>query len=287
MTALLEQVGLLRTIKEKISPLDAGRTPTARAKALKDVEDKAAALRSSIEALEFHERMRLDDEFFGEEALLDERYSANALDLAGSIVPRIEGAALSMRSRYEGNAGKAGRPNLSARQIESIECIAVVLAQVGIWPARTGKFLDLCEGVHQAAGVTWPARAFSAFLKDFRAECARWSSARGAPTATPHGGERIRAGAKDEAPVPSKPNAARASKAKKAPAERAKPGPGQARAADTAPAPAPTSAALDALTFDPAALEARKAPPSPPGATRQSAFAVAMAELNPKVFPKT
>lgn len=212
---LVEQASNLRWIKENVLPDDANRTAAARSTALLKVSAAAGVLKSAIEALAFYDRLKLDDDAFAE-LLDDERVPAQLLDLAGSLIPRVEATAQSMGAAYRENA-KAGRPVAAPRHRELLICIARVLLRANIIPARKGAFKELCAAVYLAGELTLPTRAFNAFLSDIkrvaddRAARARALAAQPAPVKAAHSADASGFAAAmatlnpDVGPVPTRP----------------------------------------------------------------------------------
>lgn len=167
---LNHQVEYLVIFKKDILPNT--KTETQREKALREIETYAGKLKDAIKALSFEDRMSLDDEFFdvntpGFFKLFDTLEEAQAFDLAGSLLPRLERAAITIKERID-NVGKSGAPKITHRQADFIRCIAQVLKPANIEPSHSGKFLEICEAIFEAAGLTFPDRALRYFMKDIR-----------------------------------------------------------------------------------------------------------------------
>ncbi|MBK6367059.1 MAG: hypothetical protein IPF65_07310 [Polaromonas sp.] len=132
-------------------------------------------MRRAIEGLTFVDRNALDNEFFG----VDEPNflkcfefvgDARSFDLAGSLIPCIEAAAQKTQARFVG-AGLAGAPKLTERQADFIRCIAGALKPAGITPSNSGKFLEFCNIIFEAAGFhDAPERAMKYFMKNLHPE---------------------------------------------------------------------------------------------------------------------
>jgi len=165
------QVSYLRMFKTKILP--ASQTESQRAKAFQQIELLAAKLKQAIEGLTFGDRAALDDQFFfvGDIRVLDSTLELvedpSVFDLAGSLIPRIEGAAKDVRGRLQG-VGQPSRPKVTGRQAEYVMCIAKVLKRANITPAYSGPFFELCTAAFEDAGLTLPDRAIRHFMQKMR-----------------------------------------------------------------------------------------------------------------------
>lgn len=167
---LNKQIEYLRLFKNEIQPNTI--TETQQAKALEEIQTYANKLKGAIEALQWEDRMALDNEFFGvnQPGFSEIFYLVNdsqAFDLAGQMLPRLERAAKTTRERIA-NVGKSGRPTITARQADFIRCIAQNLKQADIKPSHTGKFLEICTAILEEVGLALPDRAIRYFMKEMR-----------------------------------------------------------------------------------------------------------------------
>jgi hypothetical protein len=168
--ALKRQAGYIAAWRSKVLPVD--RTPTQRANALKRIETMAEKLKKEIEGLTFADRWVLDDVYFDLEGprffdALESGADLTQLDLGGFVLPELQRAAATVRSRIPG-VGKAGAQPLTERQADFIRCIAQSVKPAGLVPASTGKFYELCAAVFDAGGMTMPDRALRYFMKTIR-----------------------------------------------------------------------------------------------------------------------
>lgn len=161
---LRRQAELLKRWKEEVG---LGAPESSRVKSLQKVTEFADKLKNAIEALDFHDRMALDNEFFNLNDLLSGRALAHELDLGSIVVPQITIAASRAIERIQNNE-KSGRDR---RVADLIRCIASELKPAGIVPAHHGFFREICEAVFEAAGLPYPDKAHRYFMEHIRPEC--------------------------------------------------------------------------------------------------------------------
>jgi hypothetical protein len=161
-------VGFLKIRTKEIWP--EAQTPTQRASALAQVAKVSSQLHELIAALEFHDRLALDDEFFKhdvKEAIsLTEIIDSSKFDV-GLLIAKLPDAADVVRNGIAG-VNKPGRSSTVAQDAQYVGSIAQRLKPTGIALTASGKFLEVVEAVYEAAELKVSARVMTYFFQHVR-----------------------------------------------------------------------------------------------------------------------